>query len=151
MNREQSSSLVWLVFALLICAETLRRLSLGSWRDPGPGFLPFISGMVLGSLACIHFIQSALRKKGASPGAGQLPERWKVLLFVYLSLLAYVFLLEPLGFLPATFLLLIILFRAAEPRRWMVVIGGSAMISFATYLIFDVFLKCQLPKGILDF
>jgi putative tricarboxylic transport membrane protein len=151
MSREQSSSLVWLGFALLICAETLRRLSLGSWRDPGPGFLPFISGMVLGLLACINFIQSTLRRKGETAGGGQLPERWQALLFVYLSLLAYVFLLEPLGFLPATFLLLIILFRAAEPRRWMVVIGGSAMISFTTYLIFDVFLKCQLPKGILDF
>jgi len=151
MSREQSSSLVWLSFALLICAETLRMLSLGSWRDPGPGFVPLISGITLASLACIHFIQSTLRKKDTIRGAGQLPERWKTLIFIYLSLLAYVFLLEPLGFLPATFLLLIILFRAAEPRRWTVVIGGSAILSFTTYMIFDVLLKSQLPKGILDF
>jgi putative tricarboxylic transport membrane protein len=151
MSREQSSSLVWLSFALLICAETLRRLSLGSWRDPGPGFVPLLSGVVLGSLACIHFIQSTLRKRETTREIGQLPERWKTLIFIYLSLLAYVFLLEPLGFLPATFLLLIFLFRAAEPRRWAVVIGESAIVSLITYVIFDVLLKSQLPKGILDF
>ncbi len=151
MNKDQASSLVWLTFALFICAETLRRLSLGSWGDPGPGFLPALSGGILGVLALIHFLHSYLRKSGESRGLGILPERWKALLFVIISLFVYVFLLEPLGFVTATFLLLIILFRAAEPHPWMVVIGGSALTSFITYLLFDVFLKCQLPKGILGF
>lgn len=151
MNKDQASSLVWLTFALFICAETLRRLSLGSWGDPGPGFLPALSGGVLGVLALIHFLHSYLRKSGESRGLWILPERWKALLFVIISLFVYVFLLEPLGFVTATFLLLIILFRAAEPHPWMVVIGGSALTSFITYLLFDVFLKCQLPKGILGF
>ncbi|MCX5907597.1 MAG: tripartite tricarboxylate transporter TctB family protein [Deltaproteobacteria bacterium] len=151
MNKDQSSSLAWLAFALFICAETLRRLSLGSWRDPGPGFVPVLSGVILGILALVHFIHSYLKKSRESGGLWVLPERWKALLFVIISLFVSVFLLEPLGFVTATFLLLIILFRAAEPHPWIVVFGGSALTSFITYLLFDVFLKCQLPKGILGF
>jgi putative tricarboxylic transport membrane protein len=151
MKKDQSSSLVWLTFAILICAETLRRLSLGSFRDPGSGFLPIISGIILGILALIHYVQSSLDKAKTTQGSGNLPERWKALLIVYMSLVAYVFLLEPLGFLVATFLLLIILFRIAESRPWAVLIGTSALTSLVTFLIFDVFLKCQLPKGILSF
>ena len=86
MNKDQASSLVWLTFALFICAETLRRLSLGSWGDPGPGFLPALSGGILGILALIHFLHSYLRKSGESRGLGILPERWKALLCVIISL-----------------------------------------------------------------
>ncbi len=151
MNKEQSSSLVWLAFAILICTESLRRLSVGTFRDPGAGFLPVVSGIVLGTLALIHFVHSSLRKTNATQESVIVPERWMALLIVYLSLVVYVFLLEPLGFLIATFLLLVILFRMAESRPWIVIIGLGALTSLVTFLIFDVFLKCQLPKGILSF
>jgi putative tricarboxylic transport membrane protein len=151
MKKDQSSSLVWLAFAILICAETLRKLSLGKFRDPGAGFLPILSGIILGILALIHYVQSSLPKAKTTQDFVNLPEKWKGLLIVYISLVAYVFLLEPLGFLIATFFLLIILFRIAESRSWMVLIGASALTSLVTFLIFDGFLKCQLPKGILGF
>jgi hypothetical protein len=35
-----------------------------------------------------------------------------------------------------------------EPQRWVVAIGGSALASIASYIIFEVWLKTQLPKGI---
>jgi putative tricarboxylic transport membrane protein len=151
MKKDQSSSLVWLALAILIGAETLRKLSFGSFRDPGPGFVPIISGIILGILSLIHYIQSFLDKGKRKQVSGNLPERWKALLIVYTSLISYVFLLEPLGFLVATFFLLFILFRIAESRPWTVLIGASALTSMVTFLIFDVFLKCQLPKGILSF
>jgi putative tricarboxylic transport membrane protein len=151
MKKEKTSSLVWLGLAILICAESLRRLSLGTFRDPGAGFLPFLSGIVLGGLALTHFLQSSLRKSKANRGSVAVPERWRDLLVVYASLLAYVFLLEPLGFLIATFLLLLVLFRTAESRPWGFILGASAVTSLITFLVFDVFLKCQLPRGILSF
>jgi len=66
-------------------------------------------------------------------------------------LLAYTAFLEVLGFLLATFLLLLFLFRGIEPQRWVVSIGGSALTSFITYALFELWLKTQLPKGFIGF
>ncbi len=53
-------------------------------------------------------------------------------MWVLLSLLAYALALEPLGFLLATFLLLVFLFRfGMEPQRWSWAIAGSAIASLS--------------------
>ena len=48
MKKDQTSSLICLSLGLFVCVETLWKLPLGSWRDPGPGFWPFGSGLALG-------------------------------------------------------------------------------------------------------
>jgi len=34
-----------------------------------------------------------------------------------------------------------------KPQKWSVVILGSVLITTCAYLIFDVWIKSQLPKG----
>jgi len=68
-----------------------------------------------------------------------------------MALFWYAIFLEILGFLMVTFLLLIFLFRGIEPQRWLVSVGGSALASLICYAIFELWLKTQLPKGILGF
>jgi L-lactate permease len=70
---------------------------------------------------------------------------------VLASLLVYSYFLVPLGFLPATFLLLIFLFKWIEPHKWVTAICVSAVMVSVTYLVFAYWLGCQLPKGIFDF
>ena len=44
------ASAFWLIIGFLICEESWR-INLGEFRNPGPGFLPFGTGLILGGLA----------------------------------------------------------------------------------------------------
>ncbi len=150
-RNDRISSLIWLFFAIYICIESIR-LPLGSWRDPGPGFLPLLVGLILGSLSIICFMQARMGESTDRKASWYSRERWKNLIGVLLALLTYALLLDPLGFLVSTFLLLIFLFRfGMEPQRWFWAIGGSGIASVSCYVVFELWLKTQLPKGILGF
>jgi putative tricarboxylic transport membrane protein len=144
------SSLVWLFFALYICVESLR-LPLGSWRDPGPGFLPLGAGLCLGILSAIDYFQTRFRKGKGIQESWYSKERWKSILLILLALLGYSIFLDSLGFLVTTFFLLILLFRFVKPQPWRVVIGGSLLASVSSYVVFEIWLKTQLPRGVLGF
>ena len=149
---DQMSSLVWLVFAIYICIAS-SRLSFGSFDHPGPGFLPLLVGIFLGIFSIIAFLQAHLSKLPDETTSSWYPkERWKKLVGVLAVMFIYAFCLEILGFLLSTFFLLVFLFRVGmEPQRWLVAVGGSAIASFASYAVFELWLKTQLPKGLLGF
>lgn len=145
------SSLFCLFFALLICIESIRTLPLGSLHNPGPGFLPLVSGITLGLLSGISYLRALFAKSEEVKGLWYSKERWKNLVLILAALFAYASFLEIIGFLVSTFCLLFFLFRTFEPMKWSLVIGGSAAASFALYALFDLWLKVQLPRGILGF
>jgi len=145
---DRVSSLVWLSFAFYIGIESLR-LPLGSWRDPGAGFLPLGAGICLAILSLTAFFQARSRVEEKTRKGWYSQEKWKSLLLILAVLFGYALFLDFLGFLISTFLLLVMLFRFVEPQRWVVSIGGSALAAIASYVIFEIWLKTQLPKGIL--
>jgi putative tricarboxylic transport membrane protein len=139
----------WLVVAGLICFGAFK-LTLGTPKNPGVGFFPFITGSLLGLLSLIVFLQSWGVSKAVKPAA-MWPDKgkmWKVLLTVA-ALLVYGFAMDYLGFLLCTVLFLGFLLRVVEPQRWTVVIGGSLLASFVSYGIFALWLKAELPNGLL--
>jgi len=149
MSREEGSSLVWLGIAILICIGSLR-LSLGSFRNPGPGFFPFIAGLIVAVMALAIHLQS--RGKTSAKGTPEPlwadKKRIQKMVFTTLALLAYGVGMDYLGFLVSTFLFLAFLLRMIEPQRWSLVLLESALASGISYLIFDIWLQAQLPKGI---
>jgi hypothetical protein len=149
---DQMSSLVWLILAICICIES-SRLSFGSFHNPGPGFLPLLVGLILGIFSLIVFLQATLSGKPQESLPPWYPkERWRKLIWVLIALFSYAVCLETLGFLISTFLLLVFLFRyGMEPKRWVVAIGASAMASFSSYAVFELWLRTQLPRGIFGF
>lgn len=150
MRRDQISPLVWLIFAIFIGIESLR-LPIGAWRDPGPGFLPLVTGILLGVLSLINYLQSRQGKLPAAKDSWYSKERWPKLMIVMVSLFLYTLLWPVLGFLVSTMALLFFLFRIVERQRWTVTIGGGILISLAFYGLFEMWLKTQLPKGLWGF
>jgi putative tricarboxylic transport membrane protein len=150
MSKKEGSSLVWLGLAVLICIGSLR-LSLGSFQNPGPGFLPFIAGLVLGILSVIVYLQ-ARRSAATAPGTKQPlwtnPGGVKKIFLTSLALLAYGVGLNYLGFLISTFIFLAFLLRIVERRRWGLVILESLLASGISYFIFELALQAELPRGI---
>jgi putative tricarboxylic transport membrane protein len=150
MSKEEGSSLVWLGLAVLICIGSLR-LSLGSFQNPGPGFFPFIAGLVLGVLAAMVYFQARRAASSAKENKGPLwtnPGGVKKIVLTTLALLAYVVGMEYLGFLISTFIFLAFLLRTIEPQRWGLVILESLLASGISYFVFEIWLQAQLPRGI---
>ena len=148
MGRDKWSSLFWLGMGILICILSAK-LSLGSLHNPGPGFLPFATGAILAGLSFIYHLQS-LRvlspKKMAEPLWKDRDRGIKIVLTVF-ALLFYAVIMESLGFLMTTFVFLAFLLRFIEPQRWSTVLLGSLLASGVSFCIFDLLLRCQLPRG----
>ena len=57
--RNQWSGLFWLVFSIFVCVDAVR-MGRGSFQVPGPGFLPFWSGVVVGILAILLLVYMSI-------------------------------------------------------------------------------------------
>ena len=149
-NTDQSSSLFWLVVAIGIAFLSLK-YGVGTFHEPGPGFITFFAGVILIVLSLALFFSNfrdqAERNSLRSLWAGL--ETGKVL-YVILLLVAYVFLLKPAGFLITTFLLLVLLFRVKGSYHLKTTLLMSLLVTAGSYLVFEIWLKAQLPKGILE-
>jgi putative tricarboxylic transport membrane protein len=137
---------VWLALALAVAAEA-GRLGFGSFSRPGPGFLPFLAGVVLAALALLALVQTALAKPAADPQGGFRQGDMIRIGTVAGVLFLYVFLWEVIGFLTATFLLLLFLFRCVEPLRWRTVFLATGITLAITHILFSVLLGARLPTG----
>ncbi len=90
-----------------------------------------------------------VRPAPAVQGDEQSASRWGRFAMALLTLAFYVVALEPLGYLAATAVLLVVQLRWVEDRPW----RGSILIGVtgaaASLLVFRTLLKVPLPVGIL--
>ncbi len=125
------------------------QMPMGTLGQPGAGFLPFWVGAAL-ALMSVSLIVRALRARpgpgvsDASEGLG-LDRRRMVGAFV--GLVLYGLVLEPLGFLLATFLMLIGLARLLEAPGWWAAAVFGALGTASSYGLFGLWLGVPLPKG----
>jgi putative tricarboxylic transport membrane protein len=142
---EQITCLFWLALAGALCVGSIQ-LKVGTPSEPGSGFLPFGTGLLMGILAFAHLAQITFRKGEKKEGLlGEV--RWKRGAFVVVSLLLYSLLLPRLGYLLTTFLFMAALFSVYQPRKWWMVAGASFLVMALTYLVFHHWLKVQFPMG----
>ena len=139
-----------LILAGFICWGSAS-LTYGNIHNPGAGFFPRWLGIILGAMAIGLILKAAWQRQGAK-GPGEIPPgrvRWEKVLFVLLALVLYGALLNTLGFLIVTVLLLAFLLRFIELQPWKTVIGWTLLASLGSYLIFELWMKLRLPKGFL--
>lgn len=150
-DRELIGILFWIAMGLLFCIGAFK-LRLFEENIPGPGFFPFIVGIFLVSLGIVLLILTHLRHMEEKIFEEKFfPEKdsLKKLFLAVLALSIYGIGLEYLGFLFMTFIFMIILLRFIEPQKWIFVFTASTLITAVSYIIFQILLKAQLPKGIL--
>lgn len=149
ISRDQMSGLFWLGISIFVCFESIRAGS-GTFHSPGPGFLPFWAGTVLGTFAMILIVTNILKKQKEITNLWKGVE-WSKVILVFASLLIYATLFAKVGYLITTFGLMAVLLGVVERRKiW--IQGVTALITaLVTYFVFYKLLGVQLPKGILDF
>ena len=125
------------------------RLKTGSYHKPGPGFLAFWIGIVIGVLSLLLLFQHFLKKQEREKEGIHFGREWKNILLVIGALLLYMPMLEKLGFIFSTLFFMGALLRIIERKRWHLVMIFAFVSTIATYLIFEVWLQTPLPKGFL--
>jgi putative tricarboxylic transport membrane protein len=109
---------------------------------PGPSVLPTALGVLMVVLAAISFVRPEIERI-------ELPNLGRIAL-IFGSIVGYALLLEPLGYVVATAVLLAFLLVAfAERRAWWQPAAAVA-ISLGTYYVFRILLSVPLPPDPLD-
>lgn len=127
------------------------RMPRGHLDYPGPGFFPLVVGafFLLTTLACL--VQT-LRQPVAPPSPGEAsPGRhYGKTVQLLACLVAYGFLLKPLGFPLALGAFLLAAMRIFNFRRWPLAVAVAAALTLISYVAFVEWLKVPLPMGVLD-
>ncbi len=149
-NNDQWASFIWFLIGCGIAFYSVK-YGLGSFSNPGPGFVPFLAGTALGGLSLVVFVQQFSKR-----GKERLTDlwartNWPTMVMVMVALIVYTVLFTFLGFLLDTFLLIAFLLRVMEPMSWKKVLAGSAGTALASYVVFQLWLQAQLPQGFLGF
>jgi putative tricarboxylic transport membrane protein len=119
------------------------RLKLGTFHNPGPGFIPLGIALLLILFSLFTLAKGLIRPTGQ---AGEIP--WKRPGLVIGSVSLYGLLLTVIGFLPSTFILMVILFNlltSVRKRKRLSVILCAAATALGAWLVFSVFLRVPFP------
>jgi putative tricarboxylic transport membrane protein len=141
-----ASGIFLLLFGSFLAVEALK-LPLGGFRHPDAGFLPFGVSLVMIFLSVL-VLAGALRKGHLKEWLRFGEGKWKVWIAV-LGMLAYVLVLNSLGFLLSTFLIMLLLLRVLERQGWTTSLAISLPSVLLGYLLFTRGLGVPLPRGII--
>lgn len=147
------TDLVLIALSAYVCISSCGlKFGLGSLGKPGPGFMPFAAGLVLGLLALTDLLSHLLATNNGRDDQGPWGNvHWGKILFASFLLFAYTATLDKVGFLVGTLFFLIALFRVSGVTSWRVAVLSSIGTSALFYFGFKTGLDCQLPQGILGF
>jgi putative tricarboxylic transport membrane protein len=148
---EQLGGVFWLCVAVFAAYEGWKS-DIGTVTVPGPGFLPFWTGVLLGIISLALIISTIVKKEMQ----GKLTNPWKGLnwgktIGVSVSLIIYSLVFTIFGYIVTTFGLIFIAVGVMD-RGHLVRRGITALaIAVVSYLVFNTFLDARLPKGIFGF
>jgi putative tricarboxylic transport membrane protein len=151
VSKERIASLIFLIVGLYGLVFSMD-LSLGKWNEPGPGVFPLFLSISL----CLSGILWFIRGKNSSAKKAGTEWRMSARKFVTAAQIvgltgAFIFLLDPLGYLLATILYLFVLFAWISRYSFLVSILLAVTFGIGSWLFFDKLLSTPLPKGFLPF
>ena len=142
--RDRVAAVVLVAFGI-VAVEEAAKLRIGSIVRPGPGFFPLVLAAAF-TVVCLILAIGAFRRRGA-PVTEPASLDWTKIAATMAALFVYAAMLERVGFVVATFALLLFFFKALERQRWSVALAGSIVTACVTYLVFKIWLHVQLPAG----
>ena len=140
--------MLWLCMAIFVSGMGIK-FGLGTPSYPGPGFFPFLVGLILLGLS-IGILVLTLKEKYRGVDFSEWPFFGKKVFFTLAILLAYSFSLESLGYLIGSFLLMVYLFKVPGAQKWWFSTLVTVVVIALTYYFFGVLLQAQFPKGVLN-
>ena len=141
-----AAGIFWMAIGLFASVHAYQ-LGLGRLRQPGPGFIFFLSGLGLTCLSIANLVTSYRKqsKEGETGPPLWRGLRWHKALLVLAALAAFGCFLNIAGFLLSTFLLMVFLFKGVEPTKWWIAIASSLITILLSYLLFVKWLEVPFP------
>lgn len=146
----------WIIIGVAICLYAYK-MGLGSFREPGAGFVAFVTGLFL-------MLMGALIVMGRKRDLQRIPKNEKVevcdseasflgspafkFAYAVAFLLVYALLLDHLGYILTTFLVMFGLFYDPGRRRFGMALTAAFLSASMTYVVFEIWLHSQLPRGV---
>ena len=153
-KRETGAAIFWILLGVTAFVWSAT-FPFGSWKAPGPGFLPLILGLILILLGGALFFQAVTQKdKGDEVRVPPLLPHGAPFRRVGLTLailILSVALLPHLGFILTAFFLILLTVQAIQPRTWRFALFYALVSALSASVLFQVLLKTQLPRGPLGF
>lgn len=123
------------------------KIGVGSLSNPGPGFFPFLLGILL-FLLSLYKLKGEIRKK-VKRETRLNPLFFKKIVALNSLLLFYALFLYALGYILTTFITLSLIFRIAGYKQWVKILIYGISVAFISYFIFT-YLGVRFPEGILS-
>jgi hypothetical protein len=102
---------------------------------------------VIAALRLIGSVRAGVSAENSHLGIGG---EAKLVLYVIAGMTAYAFLLESLGFFLCTLLLVAFYLKVIAGRGWPVTLIFASAVALTSHIFFDVLLRAELPRGVLD-
>ena len=142
MTTDRVSASVLALFALLVIWES-RLLPLGSFRQPGPAYVP----VLLASLLLIFGVLLILTA-GRAPSLSSLRwTEWRHALAILTACVFAVFAIERMGYRLTMLLVLGFLVKFVERRGWVLSLTFAFSLAFGSFFLFYTLLRVPLPQG----
>ena len=120
----------------------------GSWKNPGPGFLAILFGILLVILSTgLLGMTLTASKEAADVPFWRSKGGWRRVFYSLISLVVYMLILKTAGFILTTFLFIAFLLRFVCRKRWIISVGVAITFSLVSYGLFSMLLGTPLPKG----
>lgn len=130
---------------LLLAANQLR---IGNFRVPQTSFFPRVLAILLALLTVAELVRALGQAESAA--ADRIPsEAWRRIGATLVIMMGFALVLEWLGFLLATFALMVFLLRAIDAPSWSKVFVIALATAALSYGLFAWLLGVPLPAGIL--
>ncbi len=146
MTTDRLSGSALVIFSLLAIWES-RVLPLGTFRQPGPAYIP----VLLASLLLIFgvFLTAA---GGRAPALSSIFwTEWRHALAIFAACIFATLGVERLGYRLTVVLVLGFLLKVVERRSWGLTAGLAVVLAFGSFYLFATLLRVPLPLGPLGF
>lgn len=148
-RRETSASIVLVLLGIGYLAYNTR-YAMDTWANPGPAVFPLMVGTVFIVMALAHTVRTVRLDKGEGPRSriplslrgGSKPFN------LILLCLFYLLLMKGVGFYISNLLFVVGSSRLIGARDWIRPLFLAVGIGLFCYLLFEVWLKVSLPKGL---
>lgn len=142
MASDRISGILLALFALGVIWES-RALPLGTFRQPGPAYMPVLLALLLLIFGVLIALTGGRGERLASIGWTEWPHAVAILGICAFSALA----LERLGYRLTVLMLLAFLLKAVEKKGWILTAIFALAVSFGSFYLFYTLLRVPLPIG----
>jgi putative tricarboxylic transport membrane protein len=150
MKRADKISGVILMVVFLLVLYQSTKLDMMYRNAPGLGFFPFWLSL-FALLASAVVVMNAFRRPVSQDRPVQWPKAvgFRRIGFTFIAFLIYAYLITVLGFILSTAVYMLAMSRMLGSQRWVSSVAVSALTAVGLFLVFKVWLKADLPTGLL--